>query len=66
MIIYALIIMTLEKPANKWLICLTGAIWRTFEVLPEGCLMGGMNKFTLLRAFTMGIVGKDYDTEGQD
>jgi len=29
-------------------------------------LMGRMNKFTLLRAFAMGVGGKDYETEDQD
>jgi len=32
----------------------------------EGCLMCRMNKFTLPRAFAIGIGGKDYEIEDQD
>ena len=40
--------------------------WRAVEILQEGRLMDRMNKFTLLRAFAMGVGGKDYETEDQD
>ena len=36
------------------------------KILYEDYLMDGMNKLTLLRAFAVGIGGKDYETEGQD
>ena len=49
-----------------WRNPLLGTAWWTVEILQEGRLMGWMNKFTLLRAFTIGIGGEDYGIEDQD
>ena len=44
-----------------WLTLVTHTAFCILKNLYEGCLMGGMNKFTLLRAFTVGIGDKDYE-----